>query len=56
MERDYIIRILEERGWKIEGRNGAARILAMNPSTLRTRMNKLGIQKPHSFSASGNGG
>jgi PAS domain S-box-containing protein len=53
MERDYIIRILEARTWRIDGRNGAARILGMNPSTLRTRMSKLGIQKPLSRSASG---
>jgi chemotaxis protein methyltransferase CheR len=46
MEREYIIRTLEDRGWRIEGRNGTARILGMNPSTLRTRMAKLGIQKP----------
>jgi len=51
MERDYIVRILEEHNWRIEGRSGAARILGMNPSTLRTRMNKLGIQKPLSFTA-----
>jgi chemotaxis protein methyltransferase CheR len=53
MERDYITRILEERAWRIEGRNGAARLLGINPSTLRTRMNKLGIQKPMSLSATG---
>jgi len=51
MERDYITRILEQRGWRIEGRNGAARLLGINPSTLRTRMIKLGIQKPQSFTA-----
>jgi DNA-binding NtrC family response regulator len=45
MEREYIIRILEDTGWRIEGRKGAARILGLNPSTLRTRMAKLGIQK-----------
>jgi PAS domain S-box-containing protein len=54
MERDYIIRILEDRTWRIEGRNGAARMLGMNPSTLRTRMSKLGIQKPQALSATGN--
>ena len=53
MERDYITRILEERAWRVEGRNGAARLLGINPSTLRTRMNKLGIQKPMSLSATG---
>jgi PAS domain S-box-containing protein len=53
LERDYITRILHETGWRIEGRQGAALILGINPSTLRTRMNKLGIQKPgESFTAS----
>jgi PAS domain S-box-containing protein len=52
MERDYIIRILEDRGWRIEGRKGAARLLGLNPSTLRTRMNRLGIQKPQTLATS----
>lgn len=45
VERDYIIRTLENTGWRIEGKYGAARILGLNPSTLRTRMLKLGIQR-----------
>jgi PAS domain S-box-containing protein len=45
MEKEYITRVLETTGWRIEGRRGAARILGLNPSTLRTRMAKLGIQK-----------
>ena len=47
MERDYIVRILEDMHWRIDGPRGAARILDVNPSTLRTRMAKLGIQKPN---------
>jgi formate hydrogenlyase transcriptional activator len=47
MEREYITGILNEAEWRIEGPNGAARILGLNPSTLRTRMAKLGIQKPN---------
>lgn len=45
IERDYIIRVLEEVYWKIEGPSGAAAILGLNPSTLRTRMAKLGIRR-----------
>jgi len=45
MEKEYIIRILDHTGWRIEGNKGAARVLGLNPSTLRTRMAKLGIQK-----------
>ena len=43
VERDYISQILKSTDWKIEGKGGAARILGLNPSTLRTRMQKLGI-------------
>jgi chemotaxis protein methyltransferase CheR len=52
MERDYIIRILEDRGWRIEGRKGAARLLGLNPSTLRTRMARLRIHKPQTIATS----
>jgi PAS domain S-box-containing protein len=45
VERDHISRILEQTGWRLEGPTGAARVLGLNPSTLRTRMLKLGIQK-----------
>lgn len=45
IEREYISRTLESTGWRIEGPFGAAKILGLNPSTLRTRMLKLGIQR-----------
>ena len=48
VEREYIVRTLEQTGWRIEGKNGAATILGLNPSTLRTRMMKLGIQRRRS--------
>jgi transcriptional regulator with GAF, ATPase, and Fis domain len=43
MNARYIRRALEEAGGKIHGPGGAAQILGINPSTLRKRMNKLGI-------------
>ena len=46
IEREHITRTLSNTGWRIEGASGAAKVLGLNPSTLRTRMNKLGIQKP----------
>jgi transcriptional regulator with GAF, ATPase, and Fis domain len=46
MERDYIFSVLIQTGWKIEGKNGAAEFLDINPSTLRTRMRKLNIVNP----------
>ena len=36
----------QECGWKIAGRKGAAVRLGLNPSTLRSRIEKLGISKP----------
>jgi PAS domain S-box-containing protein len=45
MEREHILRVLENVRWRIQGPRGAARILGINPSTLRTRMVKLGINK-----------
>ncbi|MFL6334770.1 MAG: sigma 54-interacting transcriptional regulator [Pyrinomonadaceae bacterium] len=44
VEREHIAAVLESTNRKIDGPDGAARILGLNPSTLRTRMNKLGIQ------------
>jgi PAS domain S-box-containing protein len=44
-EKDHILRVLEQTNWRIDGAKGAALILDMNPSTLRSRIRKLGIQK-----------
>jgi PAS domain S-box-containing protein len=46
MERRHIESVLSRTRWMIEGERGAARILEMNPSTLRSRMQKLGIKRP----------
>lgn len=43
LERNQIIKVLIETGGRIEGRNGAAKILGLHPSTLRARMQKFGI-------------
>src|SRR5829696_2803331 len=45
VEREYILRTLESTGWRVEGKHGAAEVLGLNPSTLRTKMLKLGIQR-----------
>ncbi|NDY55194.1 AAA domain-containing protein [Desulfovibrio sulfodismutans] len=45
VERDHIVRILEQTQWKIGGKNSAAEILGLERSTLRGRMRKLGIRK-----------
>jgi PAS domain S-box-containing protein len=43
VERAHILRVLEEVKWKIDGKDGAAAKLELNPSTLRSRMRKLAI-------------
>ncbi len=49
VERSYIIEVLNETYWRVNGPNGAATRLGMNPSTLRFRMKALGISRPTSF-------
>ncbi|MBU4229182.1 MAG: sigma 54-interacting transcriptional regulator [Proteobacteria bacterium] len=45
MERLHIVEVLEATGWRVSGKNGAATILGLNPKTLESRMQKLGIQR-----------
>jgi PAS domain S-box-containing protein len=45
-ERNQILKTLSETRWRIEGKDGAAAILGLHPSTLRARMHKLGILRP----------
>jgi formate hydrogenlyase transcriptional activator len=42
-EKSYIIKVLEKTNGRIEGKSGAAELLGVNPSTLRSRIKKLGI-------------
>ena len=46
MEREHILKILQETGWKIDGKGGAASLLGLHPSTLRFRLKKLNIKRP----------
>jgi hypothetical protein len=45
-QRRHITEVLELTGWRVRGREGAARILGIKPTTLEARMKKLGIQRP----------
>ena len=45
VERAHILRVLEQKGWRVKGPDGAAAALGLNPSTLRSRMVKLGIDR-----------
>jgi len=47
IERRHILSVLERTAWRIDGPMGAARLLHLNPSTLRSRMKKLGIQRSY---------
>ncbi len=46
IERNHIIKVMEECHWKINGDHGAAETLNMHPNTLRSRMKKLSIKRP----------
>ncbi len=44
-ERKYIIHVLQKTTWRVSGEKGAAKILGMKPTTLESRMKKLGIKR-----------
>jgi chemotaxis protein methyltransferase CheR len=46
VQRVHILRMLQHTNWRIEGPSGAAKVLGLCASTLRTRMRKLGIHRP----------
>lgn len=45
MERQHIIETLSKTNWRISGRNGAAEALGVKPTTLHSKMSKLGIKR-----------
>ena len=45
VERAHVAAVLERCGWRIEGPDNAAAVLGLKPSTLRSRMKKLGIRR-----------
>ncbi len=45
-EYNLILRTLKNVHWKLEGPGGAAELLSLHPSTLRSKMRKLGIERP----------
>jgi formate hydrogenlyase transcriptional activator len=46
VERSHIMRVLDASNWRVEGPQGAAKRLGLHPSTLRSRMRKLNINRP----------
>jgi transcriptional regulator with GAF, ATPase, and Fis domain len=43
VERQHILEVLEETGWRVSGNRGAAKILGLKRTTLEARMKKLEI-------------
>ena len=45
-ERENMLAALEKTQWKVYGRQGAAELLSMKPTTLASKIKKLGLEKP----------
>jgi transcriptional regulator with GAF, ATPase, and Fis domain len=48
VETQHIRGVLESTGWRIRGAGGAAERLGLRPTTLETRLAKLGLRRPKS--------
>jgi formate hydrogenlyase transcriptional activator len=48
VERKHFLSVLEMTGWRVRGKNGAAEVLGLKPTTLTSRLAKLGIKRPAS--------
>ena len=46
IERDHVLTVLQQTGWRIRGPRGAAVTLGLPPTTLENRMKRLGIIRP----------
>ena len=44
--KNHLLKVLKRTGWQIEGPQGAAKVLGIIPSTLRSRLKKYGLKKP----------
>ena len=45
-ERENLLVVLQKTGWKIKGANGAAELLGVKPTTLLSRIDKMGLKRP----------
>ncbi len=52
LEKDNIVVALERSGWRISGDGGAAELLGLSPSTLKSRMKALDVRRPGAAVAS----
>jgi len=46
MERNHLVSVLKQTGWRLSGPGGAAGTLGLKRTTLQSKMKKLGIQRP----------
>jgi transcriptional regulator with GAF, ATPase, and Fis domain len=46
LEREHVLAVLQQTGWRIRGPRGAAVLLGLPPTTLENRMTRLGIARP----------
>ena len=46
LEREHVLAVLQQTGWRIRGPRGAAVLLGLPPTTLENRMIRLGINRP----------
>lgn len=52
MERSYIVEVLRACNWRVSGRKGAARLLQVKPTTLYSKIRRLGIKRNVSYGTS----
>ena len=45
-ERENLLAALKQTRWKLSGPDGAAELLGIKPTTLASRMKKMGIERP----------
>ncbi len=46
LERENLLRAMTASGWRVSGKDGAARLLGIPPSTLNSRLKALGLKRP----------
>jgi transcriptional regulator with GAF, ATPase, and Fis domain len=46
IQRDNYLRALRQTAWRIDGPSGAAELLGLRPTTLRSRMKAMAITRP----------
>jgi DNA-binding NtrC family response regulator len=50
-ERENLCMVLQKTGWKIKGADGAAELLGVKPTTLISRIKKMGLQRQDAISS-----